>query len=379
MDPRPKTDETLEGPALEELLHLHIATLYHPGVGVRLVETFGGPASVLSQPSHILGRTPGVTSSILQKLRSSRLREQGREEARVVSAERIFVHAWGTPEYPPELLHLVDRPLVLFTTAPLHAESQDRSIAARLAVVGTRRPSLYGARQCTRFVSAVSRHGLEIVSGLARGIDGRAHEAALDTGAPTTAILGCGLGRIYPPEHRSLANRIRSSPGSRLVSELPFGATPRSFHFPMRNRILVGVARCLFVIEAGERSGSLITVRHALDQGKTVFVLPGRVDSEEARGCLRLLSDGAAVAIEPDDILLEFPELARLAAELPNSVPEQALGKALVAAFAQTDAWHPNALAAHLKLPLTETLQLLNRLELEGHVRRVPGGHYALR
>ena len=376
--PSPGGDDEV---ALEELLHLHVATLYRPHVGVRLIEEFGDAEGVLAQPVRALRAIPGVTKALLERLRSHGLRTQAREELRVAQTEGFCIHAWGASNYPPELRHFSDRPLALFATAPLSSPEEPNEVANdRLAVVGTRRPSVYGERQCSRFVTALARHGLEIVSGLARGIDGRAHEAALEAGARTTAVLGCGLGRVYPPEHQALAQRIRSSPGSRLLSEFPFGASPKSVHFPMRNRILMGLAQCLLVLEAGERSGSLITVRHALDQGKTVFVLPGRVDREEARGCLRLLSEGAAMAVEPHDLLVEFPEcrLQPAAGPAPRT-SEGVLGGDLAAAFAEEDAWHPDALAARCGRPLPEVIQRLNRLELEGHLRRVAGGHYALR
>jgi DNA processing protein len=227
------------------------------------------------------------------------------------------------------------------------------------------------------------------VSGLARGIDAEAHAAALAQGGSTVAVLGSGLARVYPPEHGDLARRITRSGQGALLTEFPISSTPRDFHFPMRNRILSGLSEAVLVVEAGEKSGSLITVRHALDQGKGVYVVPGRI-GPEAMGCLRLLSEGAAVALEPDDILPSvhpgfLPAAAGPAG--PSCGTREDEGRAgaapspmrfeLGALFAEEDAWHPDAIAERLEIPLSELLAELSRLELDGTLRRLPGGRYA--
>lgn len=361
---------------LADLVRLHSATLYVEGLGERVSREFGGARGALRAGREALLRVEGMTPAILERLLSRESASRAEEEVRRGVREGIAFFERGTPGYPPQLEELPGMPLVLHAAGP-------RDLAVRapsIAIVGSRRPSLYGIRQARRFASELARRGIAIVSGLAYGIDAEAHAAALDAGGATVAVLGSGIARIYPPAHAGLAARMASSPGGAVLSEFPLLTGPRSFHFPMRNRILSGLSDAVLIVEAGERSGSLITARHALEQGRGVYVLPGRVDWPEAIGGLKLLRDGASPVIDPDDVLPGVT--GSLEREGPRPGPRGEIGgpygRRLAALFAEEDAWHPDRIANALGEPASQVLAELGRLEMEGKLVRLEGGRYAL-
>ena len=363
---------------LADLLRLHAATLYIESLGERLLAALGSTRAVLSADPGVLLRVEGMTPSCLERLLSRESARLAAEEARRLDADGIAVLERGAPGYPRMLEELPGMPLVLQVLGRRDFSRPDPCVG----IVGSRRPSLYGLRQARRFASELARRGITVVSGLARGIDAEAHAAALDAGGSTVAVLGSGIARIYPPGNEGLAARMAASEGSAIVSEFPLLAAPLAFHFPMRNRILSGLSDAVLVIEAGERSGSLITARHALEQGRSVYALPGRVDSPEAIGCLKLLRDGATPAIEPDDVLpgLTGPAASAVSEEQSSSREEigGTYGARLERLFAEEDAWHPDRIAEALGEPASLVLAELGRLEVSGKLVRVDGGRYAL-
>jgi DNA processing protein len=236
----------------------------------------------------------------------------------------------------------------------------------RVAIVGTRAPTPYGIEQSRRFSSALARRGCVIVSGLARGIDEAAHLAALDAGGATIGVLGSGLDRVWP--QGALADRMRAE--GLLLTEHPPGVAPRRHHFPLRNRLISGLSSAVVVIEAAFASGSLITARWAIDQGRAVFAVPGRVDHPMARGCHRLLSDGAEFAQDPGDVLAVLGlEPTPDAAAPVESGPEPTLLAALCGETLTAD-----ELAERTGLSLPRVLAELVSFELDGRVARSPGG-----
>lgn len=200
------------------------------------------------------------------------------------------------PGYPEALLNLDDAPLVLSVRGQV-----DRLGDLSVAIVGARAATRSARGIARQLAFDLSRAGITIVSGLARGIDAEAHRGALDAGGATIGVLACGIDRIYPPEHRGLAQEMMQR--GAVVSELPLGALPRPLHFPLRNRIISGLSRAVVVVEARARSGSLITVRHALAQGREVFVVPGAVDGPFAAGTNQLLREGARAIRSARDLL----------------------------------------------------------------------------
>ncbi|HVR72982.1 MAG TPA: DNA-processing protein DprA [Planctomycetota bacterium] len=363
---------------LFESLRLHLATLYHSGVGRSLVERFGSAPEVFRQPRGILLSLPGVTRALCRKVFSYESSVLARDEMKRAEGAGAWILPWGSDGYPALLDDLPGMPLVLYA---LGSGGPVSFPAEAVGIVGTRRPTPYGLRQARRFAGSLASRGIAVTSGLALGIDGEAHRAALDCGGRTLAVLGSGLGRIYPHAHRDLARRIADGTGSLLVTEFPFEAAPKSFHFPMRNRVLSGLSLGVLVVEAGARSGSLITVNHAIDQGKPVYVLPGRVDEPEAQGSLELLLEGAAPVLRPEDVL---PGVSAWGSARARALPggavhpparlEGKLGARLEALLAERDAWHPDQLAERLGLSPSQVVQELSRLELEGLLWRLPGG-----
>jgi DNA processing protein len=268
----------------------------------------------------------------------------------------------------PTALDLIDCPPDdLWGAGQLEALTQ----GPRIAIVGSRGPTAYGLDQATRFAAAFARQGWVVVSGLARGVDQAAHRAALDAGGTTVAVLGCGVDRPWPDG--PLARSIRTS--GLLLSEFSPGTPPRRHHFPLRNRIISGLSTGVLVIEAARRSGSLITARWALDQGKTVFALPGRVDNPLAAGTLALIRDGATPVGSPAELLADLIGTRPLpeAGAQSHAAPETALIRAL-----RTDALTPDELCRRLGIPLAEVLVELVQGELDGFIARSPGGLFRL-
>jgi DNA processing protein len=236
----------------------------------------------------------------------------------------------------------------------------------RVAIVGTRAPTPYGCDQAARFAAELARRGCTIISGLARGIDETAHLAALDAGGATIGVLGSGLERVWPAGR--LSERMRSE-GLLLTEHAP-GVAPRRHHFPLRNRLISGLSSAVVVIEAAFASGSLITARWAADQGRMVLAVPGRVDHPMARGCHRLLREGAELAQDPADVLALL-DLESPAGAAPHAGPEPALLAAL-----RGETLTAEELAARTSVPLPRVLVELVTLEIDGRVARAPGGFF---
>lgn len=298
--------------------------------------------------------------------------------------------AFDDPDYPPLLARSPDPPAALFVMGDPATLWQPQ-----IAVIGARAATPAGLATARSFASAFARAGIAVTSGLADGIDGAAHRGALDGGGTTIAVCGTGLERVYPRKHEALAREIEASGGA-LVSELPLDTDARADQFPRRNRILAALALGTLVIEAGMRSGSLITARLAGDAGREVFALPGSIHNPLARGCHRLLRQGAILVETADDVLDELGPIAaslgvalreRLAATPCAAVADRGAVRAgataprdpqresLVAALAD-DAPTLDMLVARCGLTASTVSSMLLLLELEGAVAALPGGRY---
>jgi DNA processing protein len=346
-----------------------------PGVGNegarKLLTAFGLPAAVFEQPGSVL---QAVTGS---RLARALLLPPDDLEARVdqleawLSAEpQRAVLALGDPNYPRELLQMADPPLMLYALGQREVLHHPR----RLAIVGSRNPTPQGEANARQFAKALGQAGACVVSGLALGVDGAAHEGALDAGAATIAVVGTGLDRVYPKGHLALARRIVEN--GLILSEYPLGTPPLPPHFPQRNRIIAGLSQGTLVVEAAVQSGSLITARLAAEQGREVFAIPGSIHSPQARGCHALIRQGAKLVESAQDILedlhIQLPPPDAQIAEF-----EADPGPALHASLLQAMGFDPmglDALQARTGLD-TPTLQAqLLELELAGDVARLPGG-----
>lgn len=279
--------------------------------------------------------------------------------------------------YPASLLQLALPPPVLYVQGTL-----PDGLASSVAIVGSRKADAYGLEAAALFAGGLAAAGVPVVSGFARGIDAAAHRAALAAGGPTVAVLGCGLGVDYPRGHRQLGDEIAGR-GCR-VTEFPCGLAPRTWHFPVRNRLIAALAEGgVLVIQAALRSGSLSTARHALDLGREIFALPGRIFDERSLGTHALIREGAQLVQHPQDLLdtLRLPARLPGMAESPEDEEEEEAGpptpeSALLRLLGRGGLLPAEDLADALELPLDRVLGLLLELELAGRVRRHPGSVY---
>ncbi|MCS6881081.1 MAG: DNA-processing protein DprA [Oscillochloridaceae bacterium] len=243
-----------------------------------------------------------------------------------------------------------------------------------IAVVGTRSPTPYGREAARHLAGDLARAGVTIVSGLALGVDAIAHAAALDAGGRTVAVLACGVDRPYPERHRDLAERIIAQ--GALVSDYPLGTAPAAANFPPRNRIISGLSRGTLVVEAGERSGALITVEFALEQGRDVLAVPGSIFSRQSAGCLQLIRDGAALVASADDALAALNLTAASAqSEARIELPADPVEAALLAALSH-EPRHIDELGRAVELPAPTVAAALALLELKGLARQAAPMQY---
>jgi DNA processing protein len=300
------------------------------------------------------------------KVRSSI--DPGRQLDRVLE-QGYGVLTWNCPEYPESLRNTYSPPIVLYVWGELH--DTDRHA---VAIIGTRRPSHYGKAVAAEFASGLAANGITVVSGLARGIDSEGHRAALSSHGRTIAVLGSGLDRIYPPENRRLAGTI--SKHGAIITEYPLGTTPEPGNFPARNRIISGISLGVLVIEAGERSGALITVNFAAEQGREVFAIPGNIDRHNSRGTNRLIQTGAHPVTQIEDIL----EVLNLEIELIQSKmnfgqPEDSIERGILELLSG-EPTHIDSVREACALSTAEVTAAISMLELRGLVRQVGGMHY---
>ena len=286
--------------------------------------------------------------------------------------ERAGVRAinWHDSMYPPRLKEIHDPPPVLYVKGEILPEDE-RSVA----VVGTRKASAYGREAASAISQDLARSGVTIVSGLARGIDGIAHKAALDAGGRTIALFGCGLDTVYPSEHKKLASEIEEH--GALISEYPLGTKPKSEHFPRRNRIISGMTLGTLVIEAGERSGALITVTCALEQNREVFCVPGSIFSPSSKGTNSLIQIGAKLVMDHKDILEEL-NLTAVAyqIEMRDIIQPQDENESLLMEQVSHEPIHIDDILRRSQMPITVVSSTLAMMELKGMVKQVGGMHY---
>jgi DNA processing protein len=275
--------------------------------------------------------------------------------------------SWSDTEYPPLLSAIIDPPPVLWTRGSVEALR-----LPAIAIVGSRAASPYALDVAGRLAADLAVRGIAIVSGLARGVDSAAHRGAIASGGSTIAVLGCGADVIYPAEHGPLVRSIE--PRGLIVSELAPGTPPLPHFFPQRNRIISGLSRAVVVIEAGERSGSLITARCALEQGRDVLAVPGNVLSGRNRGGHALLRDGARIVETADDILEELYGVG--ATNEGQSPPRAMSGDPLLACLPLGEACDLDEIVERSGLPTARVLPRLFELELLGAVSRVGGGRF---
>jgi len=341
-----------------------------PGIGnvlaVGLVRAFGGPEAVFAASDLALQRA-GVRREVRAALRN--FDRWGEVDAQLVRLDRSAgrLVTWADASYPELLRHIHDPPLFLHALGEF-ADADQYAVA----LVGSRDASAYGRQMTAQVGEALAAQGITIVSGLARGIDAAAHAAALRAGGRTIAVLGSGIDVIYPSEHHRLHMQIAKN--GAVVSEYPMGAPPDAENFPGRNRIISGLSLGTVVIEATERSGSLITAQYAVEQGREVFAVPGPVGLR-SRGTHQLLRQGAALTEGADDVLREIAP--HLRGTLKPVAPVVTAIEAAVLAHLDETPRAIDELLGRTAVSVGVLLETLLMLELRGLVRQLPGQHFA--
>jgi len=292
-----------------------------------------------------------------------------RAASALASAGRLGIAAvpWGDASYPALLAPIPDPPLVLWMRGDAAAFDQPS-----VAIVGSRAATAYGLEAASRLAGDLAAAGAIVVSGLARGVDSAAHRGALAAGGRTAAVLGSGVDVVYPPEHGGLCEAVAVS--GVVLSEWRPGTAPRAFHFPARNRIISGLSLAVVVVEAAEKSGSLITAGCALEQGRAVMAVPGNILSGRHRGCHALIRDGAAVVESAEDVLAELRSSSLRPAARMDQAP--ALSDPLLSCLHPGESYDVESLGRETGLTAGQLLAKLLGLELQGVVRRVDGGRF---
>ena len=268
-------------------------------IGVKnLLRSFGTAERVFKAPLYLLETVPGIGSITAHHIKDFKQWAQVEGDLEKAVEMNISILTCQDPHFPQRLLHIYDCPILLYVKGEL------RGLEVSVAVVGSRKASAYGKYTTERLCRELALSGVTIVSGMARGIDASAHRGAMSVKGRTIAVLGSGLDVIYPPENESLYHEIYAC--GAVVSEYSFGMRPNAANFPARNRIISGMSLGVVVVEATEKSGSLITARIALEQGREVFAIPGSIDEAGSRGTNRLIKEGAILVEDADDILAEI-------------------------------------------------------------------------
>ncbi len=357
---------------LVDMLRLSLISGVGPRTRMALLERFGSPAAVLAAAPSELRAVKGIGPKMLDRFHNADHEVDVSGVIDFCRQKGIDILTEAHPDYPRALREIHDPPGVLFVRGSI--KPQD---ALAIGMVGTRHATQYGLRQAERLAGSLARAGLTIVSGLARGIDAATHRGALAAGGRTFAVLASGVVNIYPPEHAQLADEIAAH--GALISEAPPHAEPLSGTFPQRNRLISGMSLGVIIIEAADRSGALITARHAMEQGREVFALPGNVDSRTSRGCHRLIRDGAKLVESADDVLEELGPLVESATRddgqeihhpaelLLNEVERHVLS------VIASEATPIDQIAAQSGLPMPQVLSTLSVLEMRRLIRRLSG------
>ena len=337
----------------------------------RLLEQFGTPARALDASAEELARIKGVSVAAAAAIGNHDYRPAAERECELLARSGARIVTLLDADYPRSLLEIPDPPPYLYVKGSL------TGLEPAVAVVGSRRASSYGLLATRRLAGDLASHGITVVSGMARGVDTAAHRGALSGGGRSVGVLGCGVDVVYPPENHELFAAMEEKGG--LVSEFPLGTLPLAENFPRRNRIISGICRGVLVVEAAERSGSLITAQYALDQGREVFAIPGNITCSSSRGTNRLIKQGAKLVETVEDILEELPQrgenrtsqAAVPAFELTHQ--EAAIYTILAAA-----PHHIDDIIVKSALTVGDVSAILLRLELKGAVQQLPGKLFAL-
>ena len=364
MSQSPAVSSSISPAELEARLRLHCLPELGPRRFRKLLRAFDSASAALSAPASAW-RSLGLPQACSDARRSAEVRERAAQSLAWLDDDTHHLLMWDEATYPGLLAELVDAPPLLFIAGEPKLLEQPQ-----LAMVGSRRASRPGLDTAHSFARSLAGGGFVITSGLALGIDGAAHQGALDANGKTVAVLGTGLQCLYPARHKQLAADIVARGGA-LVSELPLDCPPQASNFPRRNRIISGLSVGVLVVEASLASGSLITARLAAEQGREVYAIPGSIYHPGARGCHQLIRDGAMLVESIEQIL----ESLRGWQNLPSAAPEPVVHPLLGLLLAAPHTTEALALASGQALP--QVLATLTELELDGRVCSDAGRWFA--
>ena len=316
-------------------------------------------------------KAAGLDTRSIDSIITSRSDISPDSEMVMLSRHHVQALTWNDPSFPSRLKEIYDVPPLLYIRGTI-----DPADEWSIAIVGTRRASVYGRQVTERITTDLVHNRITIVSGLAHGIDSVAHRTALENGGRTIAVLGCGLDLVYPAENTRMAQQIIEQ--GALISEYPLGTKPRAENFPRRNRIMSGLSLGVVVTEAGEGSGALITANLALEQNREVFAVPGSMLSPASRGANRLIQDGAKLVTSTSDILEELnltmiPQQLEMKEIIPANETESLLLK-----FLHNEPLHIDEVCRRSQLPIATVSSTLAMMELKGMVQQLGGMNYAL-
>ncbi len=337
---------------------------------VALLEAFGSAEAIFAAGESELLAVEGISQRVAERL-SAPEPDSLDEEIESLRERGVRLITLQDPDYPINLKQIYDPPVVLYVRGEFR--ESDRFA---VAIVGSRRASVYGRSMAERIARDLARRGLLVVSGGARGIDSEAHKGALSAGGRTVAVLGCGIDVDYPPENAELFAKIESS--GAVVSEFPPGAQPEAWRFPGRNRIISGLALGVLVIQAPSDSGALITSTYAAEHGRDVFALPGNVDDLRNEGCHALIRDGALLVTSADDVLEALGFLVSEDSSKRAEVGMDSLSdvERKIVGILSLQPKHVDQVIQESELSVGEVTSALTMLEMNGIVKRVPGNAY---
>ncbi len=362
----------------EAIVTLNLLPRIGPVRVKRLLGAFQTPDAILRAPKDRLMRVEGIGEETAKILTGWRDHADPGPELREAEERGISIVTQADEDYPAPLRNIYDPPLLLYVWGKL--EARDRHA---IGIVGSRRSTHYGTNVTKKLAFQIAHAGFTIISGLARGIDTTAHEAAIAANGRTVAVLGSGLGKLYPPENLSLAQKIAEGHGA-VVSEFPLNTPPDQQTFPMRNRIVAAWSRAVLVTECPLRSGSLITANLAAEYGRPVFAVPGPIDKPTSMGCNQLIREGATLVADGSHLLddlgeLPFQQESTSAQEAPSDQPQLPEEEAKVLAAVTADDQPVDRIIERSGLPAHVVSATLMKLEIRQLVRAFPGFRYSRR
>ncbi len=362
---------------MEEMIRYWLALKAIKGVGPATVKSllrhFKTPEKIFDSSLKSLLDVKGVTPDIAKSIQD--FKDWGNIDKEICKAGScgISIRSWEDTFFPTNLLNIYDPPPVIYAAGEL----DNRDAAAALAVVGARNASSYGLEIAGNFCYRLAKTGVTIVSGLARGIDTAAHRGALAAGGRTIAVMGCGIDITYPAENAGLRRKIEKS--GAVIAEFPLGTPPDRVNFPKRNRLISGLSQAVLVVEASEKSGSLITARYALEQGREVYAIPGQINSQKSRGVNSLIKEGAKLVDKPEDILTDLNPSGKIPSPRVNSLhfttPLNAKENKVFSCLGSKPVCIDQLIDKSL-MSVSDISAVLLQLELMGVVKRHPGNFF---